>query len=375
VPQAELLELLASVRAADKQRRGGGAAASAAQAAGDDGDDETPVNMMDCSVVKTRHAGLTLISTTDFFYPLVDSAYEQGRVACANVLSDLYAMGVWHCDTMLMTLAASTDMDAGARHRATELMMRGFNDLARDAGTTVTGGQSVLNPWPIIGGVASAVCKSDEFIAPEHAVAGDVLVLTKPLGTQVAVNVHEWLHKAGSPHWARVVERCAVPTSTDGGGAAAAATRTFGAADALAMYDAALASMVRLNRSGARLMHTHGAHAATDVTGFGILGHARNLAQAQRAPVRIVIDTLPVIANTELVDSHFSFFGLLRGTSAETSGGLLVALPADTADAFIADVAAADGAPAWRVGRVLAATGDDDAHDAVLADDVRVVRV
>jgi selenide,water dikinase len=114
---------------------------------------------MDCSIVPVAgRPGMLMVSTHDFFYPLVEDPYLQGRVACANVLSDLYSMGVQHCTTMLMTLAASRDMAPEHRFVVTREMMRGFNDLAREAGTTVTGGQTVLNPWPIIGGIAMAVC-------------------------------------------------------------------------------------------------------------------------------------------------------------------------------------------------------------------------
>ncbi len=104
------------------------------------------------------------MQTTDFFYPLVDDPYLQGKIACANVLSDLYAMGVSDCDNMLMLLGVSSDMTAKEREVVTSLMIKGFNDLAKEAGTSVNGGQSVINPWYIIGGVATSIVSSDEFI-------------------------------------------------------------------------------------------------------------------------------------------------------------------------------------------------------------------
>lgn len=132
-------------------------------------------------MLPTRHKGLSLVQTTDFFYPLVEDPYMQGKIACANVLSDLYAMGVSECDNMLMLLGISTDLTNKERHIVTPLVIKGFSDLAREAGTSVNGGQTVLNPWFIVGGVASSVCADDEFIMPDKAVPGDVLVLTKPL--------------------------------------------------------------------------------------------------------------------------------------------------------------------------------------------------
>ena len=118
---------------------------------------ETPG--MDASVVKCGMDNTYLVSTTDFFYPLVEDPYMQGRIACANVLSDVYAFGVREVDTMLMILGVSTKMTGLERDVVTTELIRGFNDLAKEAGTNVTGGQTVLNPWPIIGGTAHTVCR------------------------------------------------------------------------------------------------------------------------------------------------------------------------------------------------------------------------
>lgn len=119
---------------------------------------------LDSCVLPTRHRGISLVQTTDFFYPLVDDPYMQGKIACANVLSDLYAMGVSVCDNMLMLLGVSNQMTLKEREVVTPLVIKGFNDLANEAGTTVNGGQTVLNPWFIIGGVATAVVAQEEVI-------------------------------------------------------------------------------------------------------------------------------------------------------------------------------------------------------------------
>lgn len=87
-----------------------------------------------------------------------------GKIACANVISDLYAMGVTECDNMLMLLGVSTKMTEKERDVVVPLIMRGFKDSALEAGTTVTGGQTVVNPWCTVGGVASTVCQPNEYI-------------------------------------------------------------------------------------------------------------------------------------------------------------------------------------------------------------------
>ena len=305
---------------------------------------------MDCSVVETRHPGLFVVSTMDFFYPLVEDPYLQGRIACCNVLSDLFAMGVVEVDTVLMILGVCTGMSSTERDVTTRRIIEGFSAATREAGAMVTGGQTVLNPFVISGGEAKSVCTESEFIRPEGAQAGDVLVLTKPLGTQVAVNMQEWRHTAR--RWARVssvlsLEEC---------------SRAFAVA---------CESMGRLNRSAARLMHVHGAHGATDVTGFGLLGHAQNLASHQREAVDLIVDRLPLIRGMREADEACGgMFQLMKGKSAETSGGLLVALPADKADRFVQDLWEADGQPAWIVGRVVEGT-----RRATVREDAEVIPV
>lgn len=179
-----------------------------------------------------------------------------------------------------------------------------------------------------------------EIIRPVNAQVGDVIILTKPLGTQVAVNLFQWRKKP--ERWQRVAH-LVTP------------------ADAEVAFAMASESMSRLNLNAARLMHKYGAHSATDVTGFGILAHARNQAKSQDRDVDFEIHTLPVIEHMVKVnDAIGNSFKLLDGFAAETSGGLLLCLPAEHADAFIQELRELDGKPAWVVGRVV--TGSKDAR-------------
>merc|ERR1712036_108531 len=143
--------------------------------------------------------------------------------------------------------AVSTKMTEKERDVVVPLMMRGFKDCALEANSTVTGGQTVMNPWCTIGGVATTVCQPNEFIIPDSAVVGDVLVLTKPLGTQVALNAHQWLDQP--ERWNRI-------------------KLVVSEEDVRKAYQRSMDSMARLNRIGARLMHKYNAHGATDVTGL-----------------------------------------------------------------------------------------------------------
>lgn len=287
---------------------------------------------LDSCVIPLRHSGLNLIQTTDFFYPLIEDPYLMGKIACANVLSDLYAMGVTEIDNMLMLLSISSKMTEKERDLITPRMIQGFQDLANEAGTTVNGGQTVINPWIIIGGVATSICTTQEYISPDNAMVSDVLVLTKPLGTQVAVNAHQWID---SPErWNKI-------------------KLVVNEEDVKKAYLRATSSMTRLNKTAAQLMHKYNAHAATDVTGFGLLGHAQNLAKYQKNDVTFVIHNLPIIAKMAAITKACgNMFGLIQGTSAETSGGLLVALPREQAAAYCKDIQNQEGFQAWIIGIV-----------------------
>lgn len=159
---------------------------------------------------------------------------------------------------MLMILSASLQMKPKERDIVTTQIIRGFagaqharpfpapcpatvthcaaSDVAREAGTSVTGGQTVLNPWPITGGTATRSCTEEQMIRPVHAVPGDAVVLTKPLGTQVAVNALQWVESRCEKDRARV----------DG---------VLSTEDVFAAFDTADESMGRLNRNAARMMH------------------------------------------------------------------------------------------------------------------------
>lgn len=275
-----------------------------------------------------------MVSTTDFFYPLVDDPYNQGRIAACNVLSDLYAMGITDINTVLMILSVSTKMSDVEKHVTTSLMIKGFSDTCEEAGTSVTGGQTVYNPWVMIGGTAMAVIKDKEIIWPNNAQEGDVLILTKPLAMQMVVNFNQYL-KLNNDKWHKLKEK------------------GLKEEEVIDCYNRSMEYMATLNLEGARLMQKYQAHAATDVTGFGILGHAQNLANAQKRKVNLVINTYPVLGTLHKYDKLVRDFKLKEGKAAETSGGLLLALNRDKAKDFLKDFKEKMGQEAWIVGEVV----------------------
>lgn len=303
--------------------------------------------MLDCSIVKCTH-NLNLISSTDYFYPLVDDPYIQGRIGATNVISDVYSLGIPNIDNILMILAASTNIkEKEHRDIVTSEMMRGFIDTCSLADTRVTGGHSVRNPWPIIGGCAQAVVSDDDYISPYNGLRGDYLVLTKPLGTQIAVNVAEWKALNNEKYKILINE---------------------GILDEIAMemmVNIGKGSMMKLNRNAATLMvsdrYKQYVNGATDVTGFGLLGHARNLSihqhvntQSNTENVQFVIERLPIIQYADTVNRRFDrMFKLDSGLSAETSGGLLIMIrDKKVAEDFVEELSEMDGWPSWIIGHV-----------------------
>lgn len=263
-----------------------------------------------------------------------------GWIACNNVISDLYAMGVTRIDNVLMLLATSTKFSAKERDVVLPKIMSGFRDCCFAAGTEVRGGQTARNPWVLLGGCATSVLERDQFVMPNAAGPGDVLLCTKPLGTQVSVNLHQWSDLDDTTRLK------SVSLTKD---------------EILKSYNDATISMMTLNKAASGIMTTYEAHAATDITGFGILGHAQNLAEAQKAKTKMIIDKIPVLKGMAKAEKALgNMFKLTEGKSAETSGGLLISIPALNAEAFMAKLKAIGGHDVWKIGRVI--EGDREAE-------------
>ena len=272
----------------------------------------------------------------------------QGRIACCNVLSDVYAMGIARVDHMLMILAVSLEMAESEREITTREMIKGFNDCCLEARTLVTGGQTILNPWPIIGGVANTMCDEGEYIKPNFAKSGDVLILTKPLGTQVAVNLHQWLIEKNEK-WTKSQQYISFE-------------------EAKSAYYLTCESMCRLNKDSAKLMKKYQSHGATDITGFGLVGHAQNLVAVQQEPVDFEIHSLPLIHHMGLINEHIFNFRLTLGYSAETSGGLLVILDPSQVQGFIKEHREVYGQDVWVVGDVIPRAEGSEPKASIKAD-------
>ncbi|WP_372706713.1 selenide, water dikinase SelD [Brevundimonas sp.] len=281
-----------------------------------------------------------LVATTDFFMPVVDDPFDFGRIAATNALSDVYAMGA----TPIFALALVGMPVATLSVETIGRILQGGTSVCATAGVPVAGGHSIDSVEPIYGLVALGLVHPDQVLTNRGARAGDVLILTKALGVGVL---------SAAFKQARLGE---------------------------AGYAALIGSTTQLNTLGARLAGRTGVHAVTDVTGFGLLGHALEMARGSGLTVELTQGAAAVLPGVETLLSegvrtgastrNWAGYGedvdLPAGladaardllTDPQTSGGLLIAVAADQARALLAE-ARADGFDQSRiVGRLVEGPG------------------
>jgi selenide, water dikinase len=278
-----------------------------------------------------------IVATVDFFTPIVDDAYDFGRIAAANAFSDVYAMGA----TPLLALNLVGWPRDKLPYELLGDVLRGGADIAKEAGAFVLGGHSVDDPEPKYGMVAIGEVHPHRIVTLARARAGDALVLTKPIGTGVLTT---------------------------------ALKRDLATAPEIS---AAVKSMATLNAGAARAMRATGGgvHAATDVTGFGLLGHLHNMLAASGLAAEIDAAVVPLFASAvALVERGAIPGGTQRNRDAlspevtfaagvpepirvllfdaQTSGGLLIAVDPDRAGALLAALEREGTPAAVKIGRL-----------------------
>ncbi|MFB6297119.1 MAG: selenide, water dikinase SelD [Salinirussus sp.] len=276
------------------------------------------------AAARMLHEDLALVQTIDFFTPIVDDPSEFGRVAACNAASDAFATGATDDLSCLVVLGLPRELTDQAA-----AILAGMADVLSSVDGVIAGGHTTLNPWPVAGGAVTATAHPGELLTSSGARPGDRLYLTKPLGTQPAMGA---LRVRGGEFGETVREAPDRPIEEIGA--------------------EALSWMTTPNRAAARTARGL-ATAATDVTGFGLLGQARVL--ARRSEVGVAIENLPVVRGTPALSRLFGY-GLEAGESAETSGGLLLSVGPDRAgdlEAALAD----SGVFHRRIGRVTEGTG------------------
>ena len=282
-----------------------------------------------------------LVQTVDFFTPIVDDPWTYGAIAAANALSDIYAMGAR--PILALAVAAIPDWLPAAIASA---IFQGGADKVAEAGAVLAGGHTVTDDEPKYGLCVTGLAHPSEITLKAGAEPGDVVLLSKPLGTGIVATAFRQ-------------ERV---RSQD--------------------YEAAVASMLRLNRRVAELARAvGGAHGVTDITGFGLLGHAAELARNTGVCIRVYLDEVPLLPGAvDYVragvmtggggrnEAWLRNEGLLEvgpeldphllslASDPQTSGGLLLVLPPERAERLL-ELAEGAGEPLWRVGEVVPGNG------------------
>jgi selenide,water dikinase len=282
---------------------------------------------------------LAIVQTVDFFSPMVDDPYAFGEIAAANALSDVWAMGGEPRTALNVTCFPQQDVPLEILGE----ILRGGLAKAAEAGVVVVGGHTVIDEEVKFGMAVTGVIHPDRILRNVGAVPGDAIVLTKPLGTGIVTT---------------------------------AVKRGATAPDALA---AAVATMTTLNAAAARTLGDFRVHACTDVTGFGLLGHAYEMASGSGVRIAFVAERLPSLpgARRLAADGHLTG-GCRRNREwladkvvvddrvppdlaelawdPQTSGGLLIALPYDDAPSLVAALTAAGVRTPIQIGTVEART-------------------
>ena len=261
-----------------------------------------------------------LVQTVDFFTPIVDDPFIFGEIAAANSLSDIYAMGATPLFALNIVGFPKDDLPLTVLGE----ILNGGSDKAQEAGISILGGHSIDDKEPKYGLVVTGKISLDKIVTNGGAKPGDYLILTKPLGSGI------------------------ISTAIKRG----EATKS--------LIKAGSKLMTTLNSSAGKLMVKHGATAATDVTGFGLLGHLWEMCQASCVSVEINFDGLPFIngiydlvknnvvpngtkRNLNNISDKVNFHKRLGKTEqlmvadSQTSGGLLIAMPKEKTESFLKD--------------------------------------
>lgn len=272
----------------------------------------------DDSAVYTLDDGKIIIQSVDFFTPIVDDPFTFGQIAAANSLSDIYAMG----GTPLFALnVAAFNSDELPLSVLTDILNGGV-DIAKEAGIPILGGHTIKDKEPKYGMVVTGEVHPDKLTRNDTAKIGDLLVLTKPLGTGI-------ISTAIKRH---IANESIMKTAID--------------------------TMRTLNKSAAEAMAEVGANACTDITGYGLLGHLLEMCKGSNVSATIEFDAMPFMngvfelaqdgvipggtkRNLEFVQDDISFaehlaeFQLHMLADAQTSGGLLMSVPPEKAEALV----------------------------------------
>ena len=262
-----------------------------------------------------------IVKSLDFFPPIVDDPYYFGSIAVTNALSDIYSMGA----TPLVGLNIACFPKTMSKDIIGKILFGGY-EKAKEAGVVIAGGHTIDDPEPKYGLEVTGIIKPGDEITNSNAKSGDLLVLTKPLGTGIVTTAmkNEKLNSDSS-----IVLK-------------------------------AIDVMNTLNRDASFVMKSTGVNSATDITGFGLLGHLYNMLKASSKSANLIYNNIPLIegalglvkentpggtlSNKQSIEEHVVFLDSIHGDErvllydAQTSGGLLISVASDRSDYLVTEM-------------------------------------
>jgi len=263
----------------------------------------------DAAVIKIND-DLAMIKTIDIFTPIIDDPIIQGKITACNVSSDIYAMGATNICGVLVFLAIDPIMplDISAN------ILKGFQEFCLNDGTTIIGGQTIQNPWPLIGGEATAICPINKIIYSKGSKINDILVLTKPLGIQGIMASYRIVRDDNSEFIEFIYD-------------------LFSKKEIKEIETLVIKSMITSNKPVAEVAQEIPINAMTDITGFGLRGHAEEMLNYGQK-IDFEINKLPIFKGS-LQLSNLCGYGLEDGRAAETAGGMLISVSPEYLDSLI----------------------------------------
>lgn len=275
----------------------------------------------DCSVYPIDNDNF-LIQSVDFFTPIVDNPYDFGRIAAANSFSDIYAMGGKPIFALNITCFPTDDLPLNILHE----ILKGGQDVANDAGAPILGGHSIKDKEPKYGMVVTGLVKKENLVRNDNAQIGDVLILTKPIGTGI------------------------ISTAIKRGNAKDSDIQNI------------INIMTHSNEKAANAMNKIGVNACTDITGYGLIGHLKELCESSKVNAVINAEDIPLIDGTSKyalneknipggTRKNYDCFNSvvqyqtntqklneLQLYDAQTSGGLLISVSKENADKLLKEL-------------------------------------
>jgi len=261
----------------------------------------------DCSITSVPNSDLLLLENIDIFTPIIDEPEIMGEIAACNVSNDVFAMNVPKINGMLVFLA----MDPVMPEEVAEGILRGIKNFMKKINSKVLGGHTIYCDWPLIGGTASGFVKKENLIKKQGLKEGDKLIITKPTGIQPIMAAYRILKD--NPE---ILEQYSI-------------------SELKSSINLAIEIMTTSNQNVVETIYSYEdfsfIHAMTDVTGFGLAGHAKEMLEDTN--LSLLIEKVPIIKHARQISEDLSY-PLNTCESAETAGGMLIAIQPGKVEEF-----------------------------------------